>query len=93
MTIRLIVDIAYNCRPKRGERRAKDGTGRLVQSVQHFGATLAQCAADARESRAASERVAPGYSEVIGWSAYDDAAFRADPFKCKPLFAGSGPDL
>lgn len=82
---RLEVDIAYNCRPNKGERRAKDGTGRLVKCSIHFG-TKEECLADARASRRASERNVPGYAEVIEVRGYDRAAFDADPLKAVPEY-------
>lgn len=83
--IRLEVDVAFNCRPKKGERRAKDGSGRLVKCTIYFGATLDACLKEARNAAKAGEKIAPGYSKVIEVRAFDNAAFSADPLNCKPI--------
>jgi hypothetical protein len=89
MSIRLEVDIAFNCRPKKGERRAKDGTGRLVKCSIYFGASIAECLGEARSARKAADKHAPGYSEVIAVRAYDREAFSADPLKAVPTYQGA----
>ena len=76
MTFRLEIDIAFNVRPKKGERRAKDGTGRMVKASIYLG-TEAECFADARAARVAAEKDCPGYSEVIAVRGYDRATFDA----------------
>ncbi len=90
MAIRMEVDIAFNCRPKRGERRAKDGSGRLVKASLYFGEEGA-CIADARKAREAGARIAPGYSETVETRFYDAVAFKADPLRAKPYRTVSGP--
>lgn len=87
--IRFEVDTAFNCRPKKGERRAKDGTGRLVKCSILFGDSIDECIAEAVASAKAGARLAPGYSEIIAVRAYDDAAFRADPLNCKPIYTAA----
>ena len=86
MNYRLEVDVAYNCRPKKGERRAKDGSGRLVKCSIFFGADLRDCMAQAVENRTAGETMAPGYSAVIDVRGYDNATFKVDPLKAVPNF-------
>lgn len=86
MTIRLEVDIAYNCRPNKGERKAKDGTGRLVKCSIYFGDSLAECLGEATRAQIAGNVMAPGYSEIIAVRGYDNAAYKADPLKAIPTF-------
>lgn len=86
MQYRLEVDFAFNCRPKKGERRSKDGTGRLVKCSIYFGADLRDCMAQAADNRNAGQKIAPGYSEVIDVRGYDNAAYKADPLKAVPNF-------
>lgn len=88
--IRLEVDTAFNCRPKKGERRAKDGTGRLVKSTLYFGRTLEECLADARTTADAGEAINPGYAEVIEVRAFDKDTFDADPLAAEPMYKAAG---
>ena len=82
---RLEVDYAFNCRPKKGERRER-GTGRLVKCSIFFGTDLRDCMFQAVENRTAGEKIAPGYSEVIDVRGYNNAAYKADPLKAVPNF-------
>lgn len=86
MTYRLEIDIAYNCRPKKGERRAKDGTGRMVKCQIIFGDDLADCLKEARVGRKSAEKIAPGYTEVIEVRGYDKAKYEIDPLKAVPEY-------
>lgn len=81
MAYRLEVDIAYNCRPNKRERRTKDG--RLLKCLIYRGATFEECLSDARKTQAVGT---PGYSEVIAVRGYDDDTFRADPLNCEPAY-------
>ena len=88
--IRLEIDTAFACRPRKGERRAKDGSGRLVKCDIFYGDNLDEMLAEARKSRANSDRFCrPGYAEVIGIRAYDDAAFRINPLKATPFYSAT----
>lgn len=87
--IRLEVDVVFNCRPKKGERRAKDGTGRLLKCQISHGDDLTGLLLDAALNRAASEEMAPGYSEVVAIRAYDNAEFHRDPLKAVPFHAAT----
>jgi len=82
---RLEVDYVYNVRAKKGERRER-GTGRLIKALIYFGSDLRECMAEAVATRAAADKIAPGYSEVVGVRGYDNAAFKADPLKAEPNF-------
>lgn len=83
--IRIEVDTAYNCRPKKGERRAPDRSGRMMKCQIIIASALAEGLRDARATKKAGEKIAPGYSEVIAVRAYDNAAFNADPFGTAPI--------
>lgn len=75
--IRVEVDTAFNCRPKKGESRAKDGTGRLVKTSIITAGTIEEALADLAEVKKRSAEIAPGYAEIIGVRAYDREAFSA----------------
>lgn len=87
MTYRLEIDVAYNVRARKGERRER-GTGRLIKCLIYRGEREV-CFAEARATAAAMECGA-GYCEVIDARGYDAAAFNLDPLKAVPNFkAGS----
>ena len=87
--IRLEVDVAFNCRPKKGERRANDGSGRLVKCSISFGNSIDECLSEARAAAKAAAKIAPGYSDVLAVRAYDNDAFRADPLGCEPIYSAA----
>lgn len=75
--IRIEIDTAFNCRPRKGERRAPDGSGRLLKtSICRAECTKAAIAEVAAGKKAGAE-IAPGYSEILAVRLYDDAAFAA----------------
>jgi hypothetical protein len=68
---RIHVDQVYNCRPKKGERKSKDG--RLVKCLQFIGDTIEEAKAEARSCFAASEKIAPGYAAILEVRVYTNA--------------------
>lgn len=86
-TIRLFVDVAFNCRAKKGDRKLKDG--RLVKAEIYFGATVKECLAEARKTFKAGEKMAPGYAEVVKVHAYKEAEFRAAPSTTDPIYSAA----
>jgi len=84
MAYRLEVDVAYNVRARKGERRER-GTGRLIKCLIYRG-TRAECFADARALSAVTDT---GHSEVIAVRGYDEAAYKIDPLKAVPEFTSA----
>lgn len=89
MTIRLEIDTAFAVRPKKGERRATDGSGRMMKTSIVFADTLEAALAEARATAAAGAAMAPGYAEVLAVRAFDAATFSADPLAAVPTFTAA----
>ncbi|MEZ0212456.1 MAG: hypothetical protein ACAH27_05830 [Xanthobacteraceae bacterium] len=70
---RIEVDVAFNVRPSKGERRAKDGTGRLVKAMIYHG-THAECMEDILAYTAG---MSGGSSEILEIREYDFDAYYA----------------
>lgn len=73
--IRLEIDTIYNCRAKKGERRAPDRSGRLLKTTIIYEDGLDAALNAARQMKETGERIAPGYSEVMEIRAYDRDQF------------------
>jgi hypothetical protein len=84
MAYRLEIDVAFNVRARKGERRER-GTGRLIKCLIYRG-TRDECFADARSTDAA---MTGGHSEVIAVRGYDEAAYKIDPLKAIPEFVAA----
>lgn len=87
-TLILWVDVAYNVRPKKGERRAPDGSGRLVKSLRFIGDTVAEVVGEAAENSKAVGHGENGYSEVIGARLYREVEWSADALTAQPVSSG-----
>jgi hypothetical protein len=82
--IRFEFDTVFNVRAHKGERRAADGSGRLLKTTVFLTDELEAGFRDIRDI------VDPtGHAEIVDVRAFDNDRFKADPLGAVPFYRGT----